>query len=703
MKKIITLLAIGLFPYLPLSAQDGTPDSTFAGDGIALLDFFGQTETGNGIVVQPDGKILAVASMTRDNNFELGVVRINEDGSLDSTFADNGAFLYDNPGVSDLGYDIKLLEDGSILACGSFGLEPADTDFFVYKLTKDGLLDSTFAENGARVIRTGAGNDYARAMAVSEDGTIFLTGDTGVPGFSFASNTVVKLDADGHVDSTWADQGAFFWNTDSTRNESLQLEILADGNLVVSGRAVPAGSDRIVLYKVLADGTGLDTTFGTGGVVLAPFQGKGYGMTVHPNGNILVAGNNLGGQGFDAVVAAYNQDGTPNMAFGTNGATLMNYGINDVGLSIAVQQDGKIIVGGESGGTFFFGPPRAFFSARLDALGVVDSTWGDNGFVTTPTSDFFAFSNGCTVQPDGKVLLVGATATPQTGNDLTFIRYGNFIDQDMDGVRFDQDCDDLDAAVFQEVELFVDADGDGYDDGQAVICMGDEVPAGYTMETNGTDCDDTDSEAFQLALLFVDADGDGYDDGQQEVCFGTAAPDGFSEESAGSDCDDTDPETFQLALLFVDADGDGYDNGRQEVCFGTTAPDGFSEESAGDDCDDDNPDIFPGAEEIPNNGVDEDCDGMDLVVSVRETALASRFELYPNPASGTEVVLEVTGPAVQAQAVQLLDATGRQLQQLALDFNQNQVVINIAGLPAGLYILAIQTAEGVAAKRLIIE
>ena len=285
----------------------------------------------------------------------------------------------------------------------------------------------------------------------------------------------------------------------------------------------------------------------------------------------------------------------------------------------------------------------------------MDSTWGDNGFVTTPTSDFFAFSNGCTVQPDGKVLLVGATATPQTGNDLTFIRYGNFIDQDMDGVRFDQDCDDLDAAVFQEVELFVDADGDGYDDGQAVICMGDEVPAGYTMETNGTDCDDTDSEAFQLALLFVDADGDGYDDGQQEVCFGTAAPDGFSEESAG------------------------------------------------DDCDDDNPDIFPGAEEIPNNGVDEDCDGMDLVVSVRETALASRFELYPNPASGTEVVLEVTGPAVQAQAVQLLDATGRQLQQLALDFNQNQAVINIAGLPAGLYILAIQTAEGVAAKRLIVE
>ena len=65
--------------------------------------------------------------------------------------------------------------------------------------------------------------------------------------------------------------------------------------------------------------------------------------------------------------------------------------------------------------------------------------------------------------------------------------------------------------------------------------------------------------------------------------------------------------------FFFDMDGDGF----------------FSVE----DCDDNDPDIYPGAEEIPDNGIDEDCDGQDeITINVEESGW-SQLDIYPNPSN----------------------------------------------------------------------
>ena len=124
--------------------------------------------------------------------------------------------------------------------------------------------------------------------------------------------------------------------------------------------------------------------------------------------------------------------------------------------------------------------------------------------------------------------------------------------------------------------FYLDADGDGYGDAATVLKQ-DTRPEGYV--TNGSDCDDSDAAIHPGASETPD---DGID----------------------QDCDGLDLRTW-----FRDADGDGFGDPAVSV-INDTAPAGYVAD--GRDCDDGNADIYPGSREIVNDGVDQDCDGVDL-------------------------------------------------------------------------------------------
>ncbi len=332
---------------------DGSLDDNFVDPNVNNTVLFLALQADGGILLA--GDFTTLGGVTRNK-----IARLNVDGSLDTSF---------NPNANSRVSSLAVQSDGKILVGGGFTTIGGVTRNRIARLNTNGTLDPSFNPNA---------NSNVYSLAVQADGKILLGGVFFNIG-GVTRNRIARLHADGSNDADL---------NPNANNEVLSLALQSDGKILVGGYFTAIGGvTRNSIARLNADGS-LDTGFNPDA------DNYVYPVAVQEDGKILLGG------GFTAIggvtrnrIARLNADGSLDTSF--------NPDANGTVRSLAVQADGKILVGG---GFITIGGVTRNRIARLNADGSLDTSFDPNLSIQSVV-------HSLALQSDGKILVGGAFNT----------------------------------------------------------------------------------------------------------------------------------------------------------------------------------------------------------------------------------------------------------------------------------------------------
>ena len=307
---------------------NGRLDTTFGNGGKRRIGFGGERAAAFAGALQPDGKIL----LAGDSDLSLvAVVRLNRNGSLDPTFADNGKKVFPWGPISRA-MAVAVLPNGKILLGGFSGPEGGNVQ--VARLNPDGELDMTFGTGGKAAVDFG-GDDFGLAMARQANGRIVLAGTS-----TAAGAIVARVRAAGAPDPDFAGDGRLSLSPNGTLRS---VFVQPDRRIVVAGNI--AGLATMTVTRLMPNGTP-DPTFagdGTATIDVGALSDVVGDAVLRPDSRIVVAGS--GGGGF--AVVRLNADGSQDGTFGSGGETVVDFGEAAFAHAVALAPRGRIVVAGQ--------------------------------------------------------------------------------------------------------------------------------------------------------------------------------------------------------------------------------------------------------------------------------------------------------------------------------------------------------------------
>ena len=327
--------------------SDGTLDTSFSGDGRLTTAVGPENDDAHGVGLQADGRIVVVGTTSHGGNYDFAVVRYNIDGTLDLSFSGDGIVTTDSGAQYDVGCGVALQPDGKIVVVGNSS-NGSNAVFAVVRYDTDGTLDTSFSEDGIVTTALGSSGDYANAVALQPDGKIVVVGSS-----SNGSNSdfaVVRYNTDGTLDASFSEDGIVTTAIGPSYDYANSVAIQPDGRIVVAG----ASSYHFALARYMTDGTLDASFSGDGIVttpVRSAFD-EAYGVALQTNGKIVVAGYSSENNDEDFAVVRYNADGTLDTSFSGDGKVTTAIGVtatyvrNDRAFGVALQPDGRIVAAG---------------------------------------------------------------------------------------------------------------------------------------------------------------------------------------------------------------------------------------------------------------------------------------------------------------------------------------------------------------------
>ncbi|MCB0731330.1 MAG: T9SS type A sorting domain-containing protein [Ignavibacteriae bacterium] len=221
---------------------------------------------------------------------------------------------------------------------------------------------------------------------------------------SFAIANKPFYSQDGSLDLSFGTNGIVTTSIGSGIDYGKDVAIQSDGKILVAGYSNNGSDFDFALVRYNDDGS-LDNSFGNNGIVITDIESRndnGRCLIIQNDGKILVGGDS----NLDFAVVRYNSDGSLDNSFGSGGKVYFPKFRVDFGHGIELQSDGKIIIAGAADISNYF----AFALVRYNSDGTLDTSFGTNGIVTT-FFGFFSDGGRCVkIQSDGKIVVAGYTS-----------------------------------------------------------------------------------------------------------------------------------------------------------------------------------------------------------------------------------------------------------------------------------------------------
>jgi uncharacterized delta-60 repeat protein len=443
-------------------AAPGDLDPSFSRDGKRSIGF--STDFSGGAVLDieqlSDGRIMVVAT----SGTNIVIARLKENGSLDTSLSGDGTKVVDPPGVQAWAGG-SIQPDGSVTVVGCFfsaessgcvGFFPAPRDFAVARIRSDGLLDTSFSGDGVQQVGFGSAESDDRASAVvhQPDGKLVVGGFTGQdsPDQDPSDFALARLEQDGDLDPGFSGDGraAVAFDEYSLLND---VALSESGDLVaVGGVGFGSSGQNLAVARLGPDGSSDHAFSGDGkevldlGLVGLGLGPSGHAVAIQGDGRIVIGGVSSyplcppGPCGPDSpLLVRLEQDGDVDQSF----PVLTHLPVPDV-VDVAVQPTGILGIGSSAQYSEF--ADFVLFGRQLD--GAPDRSFPrPDGSVVTNFNGRTDGANVLSVQGDGKVLVAGDNARPLAGGRAVDPRVGvaRYLmdrgrrDQDADGIRDNPD------------------------------------------------------------------------------------------------------------------------------------------------------------------------------------------------------------------------------------------------------------------------
>lgn len=357
-------------------------------------------------------------------------------GDLDASFGTNGVVNIEPvPTKGAYAADLAIQADGKIIMVGTVkNLSFTKDDFFIARFYPNGTLDGGFGSGGIVVTDIGVlgiegGNsiDVAAAVGIQTDGKIVVAGTVYNPNTS-DNFALVRYNTDGTLDTTFGPNSNGRVVTDLKLGKMdyvKDMTIQSDNKIIVVGYTYVGNYTDFAVLRYTTTGS-LDTSFDGDGIAKTSFgtnsQDYGRAVAIQADGKIVVSGDKGNGTNQDFAVVRYNKNGSLDSSFDGDGKASFSFGTKaDAATGVAIQSDGKIILGGYANSNLV-GGPTDIAVARLTIAGKLDTSFDSDGKLTTV---FLGSQEGydVNIQADGKIIAVGMARDAEGNIDSAVVRY----------------------------------------------------------------------------------------------------------------------------------------------------------------------------------------------------------------------------------------------------------------------------------------